>query len=187
MSEDTRQAARGILAECETLGAVIRRFTDFVKNETLNPLDFDLGRLLSRIAGREGRSQPGATLVLPEGECGTLHGDEELLERAFENLVRNAREAAGPSGHVWIDVLRDGGLVNILISDDGPGMSTALSQGIRPFFTTKPGGLGLGLPIVQKIVSLHGGDVRFESRSPRGLRVVVRLPSVGASVTEGNG
>jgi len=174
-----REAGVGIRAECETLETVIRRFMEFMKEETLNVEAFDLGRMLSRVAARESRSGPGGEVTLARGDLGTLSGDEALLERAFENLVRNAREAAGPGGHVWIDVSRAESCAVIAISDDGPGLSAVAQEKVRPFFTTKAGGLGLGLPLALKIVRLHGGDLAFANRSPRGLRVEVRVPLQG--------
>jgi signal transduction histidine kinase len=174
-----REAGAGIRAECETLETVIRRFMEFMREETLNVGPFDLARMLSRVAARESRGGPGGEVTLPRGDLGTLSGDEALLERAFENLVRNAREAAGTGGHVWIDVARDAAAAVVTVSDDGPGLTPAARQKLRPFFTTKAGGLGLGLPLALKIVRLHEGEVVFASRSPRGLRVEVRLPLGG--------
>ena len=175
-----REAGAGIRAECETLETVIRRFMEFIKEETVNVEAFDLGRMLSRVAARESRAGPGGEVSLPRGDVGHLSGDEALLERAFENLVRNAREAAGAGGHVWIDVTRDAAAAVVTVSDDGPGLTAAAArEKLRPFFTTKPGGLGLGLPLALKIVRLHDGDLAFANRSPRGLRVEVRLPVEG--------
>jgi signal transduction histidine kinase len=177
------RAAARIREECETLETVVRRFMDFVKRETLTLSSFPISRMLARLASRESRSRPGAEIVmrsLPEQD---VVGDEELLERAFENLVRNGCEAAGKGGHVWIDWTREEHLLTVTIADDGPGLSPAERQKLRPFFTTRAGGLGLGLPIALKIVRLHGGDVVLESRSPRGLFVRVRLPIEGPDTT----
>jgi len=186
-------AARRIREECETLETVVRRFMDFVKREKLNLGPVDLDRMLNRVVARETRARPGGEVQLDGArELGPLTGDEDLLERAFENLVRNAREAAGERGNVWIDAGRDGDDVVVVVSDDGPGMPVATREGLRPFFTTKAGGLGLGLPIALKIVRLHQGDLTFSTRAPRGLAVTVRLPGKGpesdvtrSSVAEG--
>lgn len=173
-------AARRIREECETLEIVVRRFMDFVKSEKLNLAPFDLDRMLHRVVARETRGRPGGEVQFEGARtAGTLTGDEDLLERAFENLVRNAREAAGERGHVWIEARCDGADVVVVVSDDGPGMSTATREGLRPFFTTKAGGLGLGLPIALKIVRLHLGELTFAERPPRGLTVVIRLPVNG--------
>jgi signal transduction histidine kinase len=153
---------------------------DFVKRETLNLAPVDLSRMLTRVVARETRGRPGGEVQLEGGEeAGSLVGDEDLLERAFENLVRNAREAAGEKGHVWIRAAREGEAVVVAISDDGPGIPAATRQGLRPFFTTKAGGLGLGLPIALKIVRLHHGDLLLADRPPRGLVVTIRLPRHG--------
>jgi len=173
---DVWDAARSIREECETLEDVIRRFMDYVKRETLTAVPFDLRRMLFRIASRESRGRAGADVVIAEGDRSAAWGDEGLLERAFENLVRNAREAAGPHGHVWIEILRDGEQAVVTVADDGPGMPADVKSGLRPFFTTKAGGLGLGLALALKLIRLHGGSLGFGDRSPRGLLVTVRLP-----------
>ena len=173
-------AAARIREECETLETVVRRFMDFVKREKLNLAPVDLGRMLARVVARESRGRAGGEVTLEAGIDGApLVGDEDLLERAFENLVRNAREAAGVKGHVWVRAAREGSGVVVTVADDGPGIPAATRQGLRPFFTTKAGGLGLGLPIALKIVRLHQGDLTLSDRSPRGLVVTVRLPASG--------
>jgi len=183
-------AAKKIVEECEILETVIRRFVDFVKREKLCLAPFDLGRMLSRVAARESRGRNGGAVSVEEAKGGVFLGDEELLERAFENLVRNAREASGEGGHVWVGVTREAETAVITVADDGPGLSAPSEKELRPFFTTKPGGLGLGLPIALKIVQLHEGELRLENRSPRGLIVRVRLPirvaAADHDVTEGN-
>lgn len=165
-------AARGIRVECETLTTIVRRFVDFVKREDLHLAAFDLRKMLGRVVARESRSGPGAEVSLGPDDVLMIEGDEELLERAFENLVRNAREA-GSSARV--DVLPEAGAVIVRIVDDGPGLPRDVP--VRPFFTTKSGGLGLGLPLAQKIVHLHRGELRLSPGEKQGLEVTVRLPS----------
>jgi signal transduction histidine kinase len=174
---EATDAGRSVREECETLEGIIRRFMDYVKHETLNPATFDLRRMLSRVASRETRGGAGADVELAGGDLGTLFGDEGLLERAFENLVRNAREAAGGSGHVRIDVSRRDAQVIVAVRDDGPGMPDEVKNGLRPFFTTKSGGLGLGLALTLKLVRMHGGSLVLSDRAPRGLQVSVVLPA----------
>jgi len=117
------------------------------------------------------------TTILPESL--TLRGDEELLERAFENLVRNARDAAGRVGTVELGAWNESERVVVRVSDDGPGIPPERRQALRPFFTTRPGGLGLGLPIARKIVQLHEGRLDLLDRLPHGLEVRLSLPAAG--------
>jgi signal transduction histidine kinase len=186
-SADTAAAAHHIREECATLETVVRRFMDFVKRESLTLAPLDVGRMLARVAAREGRPEGGGVIVLPDPvPAATMVGDEEMLERAFENLVRNAREAGGPGGHVWIELaIRDESVI-VGIADDGPGLPPERRQTIRPFTSTK-GSLGLGLPTALKIVTLHGGELMLNERRPRGLNIVVRLPSEGPSVRPRSG
>ena len=176
---EVADAAASIRAECETLETVVRRFMDFVKREKLTLAPFDLHRMLSRVVAREARGDDRPEVSLSGSELGAIVGDEGLLERVFENLLRNAVEAAGASGHVWIAAARDAEAVAITIADDGPGLSAEARSRIRPFATTKAGGVGLGLPLAQKIVHIHGGDLLLGHRVPRGLAATVRLPLEG--------
>jgi signal transduction histidine kinase len=174
--EDARAHGHSIREECETLETVVRRFMDFVRRETLDPAPFPLARMLQRVAARESRSRQGGAVTVAPDDPGMIVADEELLERAFENVVRNAREAAGEHGHVRIGFGREPGVIVVTVADDGPGLDEAARNRLRPFFSTKSGGLGLGLPIALKIVRLHGGDLSFEDGVPGGLSVRIRLP-----------
>jgi signal transduction histidine kinase len=181
-----QDASRGIRDECETLETVVRRFVDFVRRETLRVEEFDAGRMLQRVIAREQARRAGASVSLAAAEV-PLAADEELLERAFENLVRNAREAAGEHGHVTVEAVAAGESVRVAIADDGPGFPPGADV-LRPFVSLRAGGLGLGLPTASKIIRLHGGTMALGANAPRGARVEVRLPrrAEGSSATEGD-
>jgi signal transduction histidine kinase len=190
-AEDPAAAARSIREECETLETVVRRFTDFVKLERLQLGEADLARLLARVVAREQRAREEVRTRLRGLDAPlVVIADEELLERAFENVVRNAVEAAGQGGGLVEVSARDAdGLVEVLVEDDGPGLAADHPGDVRPFYTTRPGGLGLGLPLARKIVLLHGGGLRLEGRETGGVRVSVRLPAGGpqSPLAEGSG
>ena len=83
-------------------------------------------------------------------------------------------------GRVQIEATTAGpGHLELVIADDGPGFSPDHPGDARPFFTTKPGGLGLGLPLARKILLLHGGDLELEDGAGGGATVRVRLPAGG--------
>ncbi len=172
------EAVEAIRQECDTLESVITRFVDFVRDEKLNRASFDLSRTLRRVVARESRNRTTTVSTdLPEAEApAAFDGDEDLLERALENLVRNALDAAGPEGHVELRLTRDATAFFVIVADDGPGLVHADGQQPRPFLSTKPRGLGLGLPIAVKITRLHGGDLVLSNREPHGLTVTLRLP-----------
>jgi len=173
--------ARAILDECGALETVVRRFTDFVKLERLQLADTDLSRLAARVVAREQRGHDDVRARLTGlDEPLVVRADEELLERALENLVRNAVQAAATGGgHVEVTGFRTPDGLGLHVDDDGPGFAKD-HPGVRPFYTTRPGGLGLGLPLARKIVLLHGGELSLERRQPTGARVTVRLSEGGA-------
>ena len=175
--------ARAILAECATLETVVRRFHDFIRLERLQLAETDLGRLAARVVAREQRGHDAVQARLVGFDTPVVvRADEELLERALENLVRNAVQAAAAGGgHLELRAERTKGSVLLQVEDDGPGLAPDHPGEVRPFYTTRPGGLGLGLPLARKIVLLHGGELRLERRSPAGARVLVRLPIAGVA------
>ena len=181
LPEDDVAAARTIREECETLETVVRRFTDFVKLEKLQLVETDLARLVARVVAREQRAREEVrTRIVGLDAPLVARADEELLERALENVVRNAVEAAAAGGrHVEVSADAEDGRVEIRVDDDGPGLPPDHPGEIRPFYTTRPGGLGLGLPLARKIVLLHGGSLALAPRAPTGARVLILLPLGG--------
>ena len=173
------EAGKAIREECETLEVVVRRFADFVRVEELRLSPVDLARLLSRVAGRERRGREEVELRISGAEeAGAAWADEELLERAVENVVRNAVAAAADGGgHVTVRVGRSAGAHEIRVEDDGPGLPPDHPGEIRPFYSTRPGGLGLGLPFARKIMILHGGDLALQRGTARGVVVRLTLPA----------
>jgi two-component system, NtrC family, sensor histidine kinase HydH len=104
--------------------------------------------------------------------------DRDLLARALENLLRNGMEAMPDGGTLTVHVARDegAGKVVIEVSDTGMGMDARTRErAFDDFFTTKPAGTGLGLPLVKRIVNAHGGDVSIHARHPKGTTVRIVL------------
>jgi two-component system NtrC family sensor kinase len=112
-------------------------------------------------------------------EAGPLpvRADDGQLRQVLLNLVRNARDAAGPGGTVTVSARADGGQVELGVADDGPGIPDAVRERMfEPFFTTKPQGTGLGLAVVRQIVRDHAGELVCETAPGQGTRMTVRLP-----------
>jgi two-component system sensor histidine kinase CpxA len=119
-------------------------------------------------------------------------GDEDLLRRAIENVVRNAIFYTSPGTKVEIALSSpDGRSAELEIRDHGPGVpEDALEHLFEPFYRVdqararKTGGAGVGLSICERAVRLHGGRIAARNASPRGLIVEISLPLAGAEVTD---
>ena len=107
----------------------------------------------------------------------SIRADDGQLWQGILNLVRNAIEAMPKGGTLTVRTARRGSTVVLSVSDTGKGMSEEERQQIfKPFFSTKPSGTGLGLPLTQQIVAEHGGSIHFENASDAGTTFVIELP-----------
>jgi two-component system, NtrC family, sensor histidine kinase HydH len=109
-----------------------------------------------------------------------IDADALQIRQVLMNLVENAVHAAGPTGTIRILGRVEGGNVEIAVEDSGPGVDADTRRRLfEPLITTKSKGIGLGLALVRRIVTRHGGDVAYEPRPGAGARFVVRLPIGG--------
>jgi PAS domain S-box-containing protein len=118
-------------------------------------------------------------------EPANLYGDPALLRQALSNLLLNACDALPNGGEIKARVIiekrenqKESGEIVITITDNGVGIAPEISSRIfDPFFSGKPGGTGLGLALVKKIVVLHGGRVEIRSKPGKGTRFTIHLPA----------
>ncbi len=113
-----------------------------------------------------------------------ISGNAGEIEQVFVNLLNNAVEAMEGSGRLFVTSRCEDGSVVITIKDTGPGIKKEnLNKLFTPFFTTKdPGkGTGLGLNIVHKIITNHGGSISVESEEGKGTAFIVRFPTAQES------
>jgi two-component system, sporulation sensor kinase E len=107
----------------------------------------------------------------------TVMADRAQLKQVFFNITKNAMEAMQPGGRLKIKSRADDDSVYLLFGDSGSGIRQEdLTRLFQPYHTTKPGGHGLGLMIVQRIMRAHGGQVGVESREGLGTVVTLQFP-----------
>ena len=113
-------------------------------------------------------------------ELPLAHGDPALMTQVFGSLVSNALEAMPDGGRLSVSgrVLGGGELIEIRVEDTGSGvLPEQMDKVFRPFQTSKPRGLGLGLPLARRIIERLGGTIELRSTPGVGTAVVVRLPT----------
>jgi two-component system, NtrC family, sensor histidine kinase HydH len=106
----------------------------------------------------------------------TLQGDPGQIRQAFVNLLENAVQALGEAGSVRLVASVEGDGVRLVLEDSGPGVSEPIRRRMfEPLMTTKTRGIGLGLPLVKRILERHEGSIAYEPREGGGARFVLRL------------
>ena len=106
-----------------------------------------------------------------------IMADRNQLKQVFFNLIKNAMEAMSPGGKLRIRARSDDDNVYLLFGDTGTGIKQEdLGKLFQPYHTTKTGGHGLGLMIVQRILREHGGQVGIDSKENVGTLVTLQFP-----------
>jgi two-component system sensor histidine kinase CpxA len=164
-------------ARLDTQEGIRRRNTDLV----------DLATTIADDAALEGLESGKDVVVVGASRC-LLAVDSGLIQRAIENVVRNALRHTRDHTLVTIQVEDGGDRARVVVDDNGPGVPEAeLDHLFEPFYrveaarTPHTGGSGLGLAIAHCSVRLHGGTIRASNRVPCGLRVTIELPRVSAA------
>lgn len=160
---------------------IIENLSTFARPRPPDLKPFDLAELLDQVfAAVQARYRDAGAVrtdVTIDAGAATLHGDREQLATALTHLVMNAYEAVGSRGVVRVDARPDGDGVTIRVADDGPGVAERDAERIfDPFFSTKPGAAGLGLPVAQTIAESHQGTLRLTAASQPGAEFVLSLP-----------
>jgi PAS domain S-box-containing protein len=175
-----QQAVQVLDKEIDRLDAVVKRFLDFTRPVQLKLEATDLAELLREVM-RVAHPQLQRAGVEVEELLGNgipeVWADRDLLKQAVLNLVLNAAEAMTSGGELRVELGRRGEMAEISVSDTGNGIPAENQQKIfQLFFTTRPGGSGIGLATTFRIVQLHNGSIDFQSEAGRGTTFRIELP-----------
>jgi signal transduction histidine kinase len=178
----TPEAARHLKVledELKRLEQIVAGFRRFTVLGEMRAQWFDLRALLAEVAERFrediGRGIPVRLEI--ENAPRRFWGDASLLRQAFANLMSNAQQAMPGGGSVSLSVEKREDGIGITVADEGIGIPEDIQSRIFDHsFTTKQGGSGIGLAVVQQVIKLHGGRIRLRSRPGEGTAVTLELP-----------
>ena len=175
-----QQAVHVLDVEIDRLDAVVKRFLDFSRpmDVRLEPTQLTglLNEVLEVAKPQLQKSHVEVARLLPIG-IPEVFVDRDLLKQAVLNLVLNAVDAMPDGGQLQLTLSRRGEMAEITVGDTGKGILPENRQNIfQLFFTTRPGGSGIGLASTFRIVQLHNGSIDFTSEVGHGTTFRIELP-----------
>src|SRR6266849_6528901 len=178
---DVKKSLEVIGGEIRRLDRVVQGFLKFMRPQELTLKPVDLNAMLQSVCALlEAESlSHGVRFVLElDAALPAVSADEELLRQAFINIVQNAVQAMPSGGGVRIRTRpEEVDWVRVTVTDQGVGIAPEnVDKIFKLYYTSKPGGSGIGLSVVYRIVQLHDGTVEAKSELGRGTAVIVRLP-----------
>ena len=173
-NDDMRRGLAVIGARADSLSRFTTAYARLAKLPAPRLDNVNIPALVRRVVGVETR----LPIAVQQGSDFTIRADPDQLEQLLINVCRNAVDAAlQTGGGVAVGWRRIGSHFELWVDDEGTGLPNA-SNLFVPFFTTKPGGSGIGLVLSRQIAEGHGGSLTLENRTDsRGCRAYLRLPA----------
>jgi PAS domain S-box-containing protein len=173
LDEDLERGLSVITGRTEALGRFMASYARLARlpRPTLGPVRVE--EWIRRVAALETRLE----VQVAAGPDVTIQADADQLEQLLINLIRNAVDASlDTRGGVEVSWSLGNGTLEVVVEDDGPGLGAG-SNLFVPFYTTKPGGSGIGLVLSRQIAETHGGSLSLENRRGRkGAQARLELP-----------
>jgi signal transduction histidine kinase len=181
--DDPRHEFAEILVkEVDRLNRVLEDFLRFARQTPLEQGRFDLNAVVREVLDltRRQAERSDVAVIVTLGELPLLTGDGGQLRQALLNLVLNALQAMPQGGQLTVTTHRADGQAEVMVADSGPGIPAGEEERIfKTFVTTRPDGTGLGLPISQRIVISHGGQLTLRNHPGKGATFTIALPLSG--------
>lgn len=176
-----REPAEDIMAEVDKIDAWLRELLEFSRPGSAKRQEVELNAVVSEalrlVAPDIARKDLQVATSLASPSPAAL-ADPALLEQVLQSLLTNAIDALPPRGRLDVATVAEGSRAAIVVHDAGSGIrADALAQVFKPFYSTKPHGIGLGLPLARRLVERMGGSLALESREGEGTTVRVTLGS----------
>jgi nitrogen fixation/metabolism regulation signal transduction histidine kinase len=171
--EDLRQGLGIIRSRTEALARFMAAYARLARLPQPKLAPMSVPDWIARVAKLATRIQ----VKVVDGPAVDISADADQLEQLLINLIRNAVDAALETrGGVEVGWSRQGSQLDVWVLDEGPGITNTANLFV-PFFTTKPGGSGIGLVLSRQIAEAHGGELTLKNRADaRGCEARLRLP-----------
>ena len=172
------QSTKTVLEEVESLTRIVDEFSNFAKFPHPEMTPDDMNEIVrSTIPLFSKQVQAGNLRIDLSSKDLPVMADRDQMKRAVVNLIKNGLEAIPSTGMVIVRTTIADKTAAVIVADNGPGLSASVKENIfTPYLTTKPGGSGLGLVIVKKIVREHEGKIKIADQKSGGVVAIIELP-----------
>ena len=178
-----RRIANTIEEQSNLMMSFVEKYRKLYKipEPEMRPINVEDWLTRFRILYHQEMIEKGIKFEVSPSAVETFFADDNLLSQVIVNLLKNAQQALSESqnGSIRLSVARTEENFRIVVEDNGPGITEEYaSQIFVPFFTTHPGGNGIGLAISRQIVLRHGGTITFSSIPGKGTKFTVQLQNI---------
>jgi two-component system, NtrC family, sensor histidine kinase HydH len=177
------QKLERVRRETDRLQDIVEDFLRFAKVQDLKTVPTDLNAVVDDLRDFCEPQAVGQNVLIRtqyDPDLPPVPLDVDLFKQALWNLIRNAQHAMPEGGELILQTRREGDEAVLEVTDTGEGMTEEVASRVfDAFYSTKPGGSGLGLPTTRKVVEAHGGSIGLQSEPGQGTRFTVRLPLAG--------
>jgi signal transduction histidine kinase len=178
------ERVKRLQAECQRLVDVSNDFLRFARVQDVATGPVELAAVVAEVVDFFTPTARAANIEIKcyqPADLPTVALDADLFKQALLNLLLNAQQAMPDGGEITIQAGREANGVVLNVIDAGRGMAPEVVARIfQPFYSTRPGGTGLGLATTRKIVEAHGGTIEVQSEVGRGSKFTIRLPAAPA-------
>ena len=182
-SDEFERYLQTINRQIKDIEKLVNEFSSFARmpRPIMKPLD--VNKLILRSFDLAKMSSKNKMNLQNKNQESKIKGDEEQLNRVFINLLKNSEEALNEKrskiqdfkGKINVEITGNNHYIVVRVSDNGPGISD-IRKAMNPYYTTKLKGTGLGLPIVNKIINEHSGDLSIINNGNKdGLTITIKL------------
>jgi two-component system nitrogen regulation sensor histidine kinase NtrY len=172
------QGCRAIVEHVQAMQEMVDAFARYAKLPQMSRRPVAISDLVRKVVALYDGVRSDVSVRFTDGTDGVeVVLDPEQIRQVLTNLIDNAVEASPTGATVTATTACDNGQLEVVVADEGAGLGVDDPELLfQPFYSTKGRGSGVGLAVVQRIVTDHGGTVRLEPNRPKGVRAVVRVP-----------
>ena len=180
MTEDSGKAVKNIQNQLGQIEKLVEGMLSYIKGDMVANRTFSPVALLVEVklaTAMQVDAANGTLRLLYEGDDFEITGDHEALFNALSNLVINAVQAVDSNPQITLRLLQEQDSIRFIVTDNGPGIDDDRKEQVfDPFFSTRPGGTGLGLAVVMSAVKAHGGQINVDSPAAGGTEFNLVIP-----------